>query len=170
MFFEASQPVAKSCPCARLCVCVSFILQSSLFVIVVQEKRLLEYWLCLRAGNRNRSSTVTCFTGTHGGGTSGNSQTPIHFPTNMPWKLFLGGTLLPIHFLFGSSQIAFHFDKLWGVFLLLFVLILLQFQLNKKTISVNHFCICPLNISVFVCEETYLFEGFSSLHELDLKV
>lgn len=75
-------------------------------------------------------------------------QTPVHFPTNVPWKLFLGGTLLPIHFLFGSSQIAFHFDKLWGVFLLLFILILLQFQLNKKNFSqflhmpLKHPCLC----------------------------
>lgn len=58
--------------CKSLCVCMSFILQSSLFVIVVQKKRQREYWLCLRAGNRNSSSSVTCFTGTHGGGTPGN--------------------------------------------------------------------------------------------------
>lgn len=62
--------------CKSFCVCVLFILQSSLFVIVDQEKRLREYWLRLRAGNRNRSSTVTCFTGTHGGGTPGNPHKP----------------------------------------------------------------------------------------------
>lgn len=77
MFFEAGQPVAKRLrPCAKVCVCVLFTLQSSLFVIVVQEKRLREYWLRLQAGNRNRSSTVTCFTGTHGGGTPGNPHKP----------------------------------------------------------------------------------------------
>lgn len=157
--------------CKSLCVCVSFILQSSLFVIVVQEKRLREYWLCLQSRQQEPFVFSHLFhRDTWGRNIRKFPQTPVHFPTNMSWKLFLGGTLLPIHFLFGSSQIAFHFDKLWSVFLLLFILMLLQFQLNKKTISVNRFCICPLNIYVFECEETYLFKGFSSLHELDLKV
>lgn len=99
------------------------------------------------------------------------NHSPVAMSTNVSWKLFLGGTLLPVHFLFGSSQIAFHFDKLGGVFLLLFIFILFQFQLNrKKSILVNNFCICSLYTNVFICEGTYLFKRLSSLHELDLKV
>lgn len=87
MFFEAGQPVAKRLrPCARVCVfCMCVVYSSILFVVVVQEKRLREYWLCLRAGNRNRSSIVTCFTGTHGGGTPGNPHKQQSI--NVPWKL-----------------------------------------------------------------------------------
>lgn len=175
MFFEAGQPVAKRLhPCAKVFVYACCLFFNPLYLWLLIRKRGCVNTGCVCEQATGTVRLQSLVSQGHMGEEHQEIPTnhsPVAMSTNVPWKLFLGGTLLPVHFLFGSSQIAFHFDKLGGVFLLLFILILFQFQLNrKKSILVNHFCICSLYTNVFLCEGTYLFKRLSSLHELDLKV
>ena len=139
------KPVAKRLrPCARVlcvCVCVNW---SILFICDGCSGKEAEWILVVSASRQQEPFVYSHLEHIW----EKHQEIPTnHSPATMSMDAhesgFLGAAFLPVHFLFGSSQIAFHFDELWGVFLLLVVLMLIQFQ---------------------------LFKCLSSLHELDLQV